>query len=615
MHFNMTGKTDSPDSPSNFTGSLTLSASSIQAQKQPPAFIRTDFYFSDGNIVLLVPPCVFRVHKGQLGRHSEVFDGMFDVPQPCHPTGSLEGANKDEREGKDDVGKRKCRSRTGSLSHRGTEKGSTSPRTEDAPGLEMYDGCQTVRLWDDPQDVYYFLKSLYDGLYVPPTPSPTTFPIISAILRLSTKYMVPHLRRICISHLLTYWPTTLQGWDAREQLATFPFGVVQTSAQASQQSTPGTNSMAVHVPGPGMSGQTVITPPIPFSVPVAIINQPIQPQSFPLPLSALYPQPLTVTAGRYTPREFYPHPIQVILLALELDIPELLVPAFYDLSRYGPSKIMCGVHLQKTTFEEFVEWHSLAQGVQLDANDERNAYPRITRLPNSLLRRTLKGRERGQEFFTKWVHQMMTGRKPSERCSYSLLVDGLATSAPVPSPMASSLGTGGNPSNFHTFGGYWQINLPIQANMPPQTFTIPPGISTQLPVRPSAVHLVPNVQFKENHCVESFSHIHLNLLRSITGISHGRDADPLYTLLQAIDMLYRTDFSDGEKVCGLKICDECKKEFVEEVREARVAVYSKIPTWFGLEGDEDQTSAAKDTSTGGSAETPGLGGDQEAVHV
>jgi BTB/POZ domain len=49
---------------------------------------RGDLWFDDGNIVL-VPESesdesqiAFKVHRGVLSRHSEVFQSMFDIPQP-----------------------------------------------------------------------------------------------------------------------------------------------------------------------------------------------------------------------------------------------------------------------------------------------------------------------------------------------------------------------------------------------------------------------------------------------------------------------------------------------------------------------------------------------------
>ena len=53
---------------------------------------------------------------------------------------------------------------------------------------------------------------------------------------------------------------------------------------------------------------------------------------------------------------------------------------------------------------------------------------------------------------------------------------------------------------------------------------------------------------------ESFYFIMLNILRSVGGIANDRDADPLFTLIQATEMLFRTDFSDGRRQCGLRLC-------------------------------------------------------------
>jgi hypothetical protein len=44
-----------------------------------------------------------------------------------------------------------------------------------------------------------------------------------------------------------------------------------------------------------------------------------------------------------------------------------------------------------------------------------------------------------------------------------------------------------------------------------------------------------------HYCVESFYFILLNILCSVGGIACGRDGDPLFTLVQAVEMLSRTD--------------------------------------------------------------------------
>ena len=85
----------------------------MSAQSPLITFKTTDFWFADGNIVLLAEDVGFKVHQGQLVRHSEIFNDMFSLPQPT---------------------------------------------------AEMIDGCAWVRLHDDPSDVLHLLRALYDGL-------------------------------------------------------------------------------------------------------------------------------------------------------------------------------------------------------------------------------------------------------------------------------------------------------------------------------------------------------------------------------------------------------------------------------------------------------------------
>ncbi|KAG6843930.1 hypothetical protein H0H87_011621 [Tephrocybe sp. NHM501043] len=111
-------------------------------------------------------PTAFRVHRGVLARHSEVFRGMLDFPQPSSLTES-----------------------------------------------ETFDGCQVVEMHDLPADLSNLITALYDG----PTFANRRFEdfiYIAGILRLSTKYFVDNLRKRAIQFLSETWPVTLQGHDA-----------------------------------------------------------------------------------------------------------------------------------------------------------------------------------------------------------------------------------------------------------------------------------------------------------------------------------------------------------------------------------------------------------------
>ena len=166
---------------------------------------------------------------------------------------------------------------------------------------------------------------------------------------------------------------------------------------------------------------------------------------------------------------------------MELGIPHFLPAAFYDLSRYGPSKIVEGAKIQE---------------------DE------VITLSLPLISRTCRGRQLAQEFL---AHFVLLKRSPSQACS------------------------------------------------------------------------------SRARCAQSLYYIKLNLLRAIDGLAAGRDADPLFTLLQAVEMLDRDDFetASGNAKSGLNICEHCKIMFTEECSQKRAETWQSIPQWFNFAfGDE-----------------------------
>jgi hypothetical protein len=209
-------------------------------------------------------------------------------------------------------------------------------------------------------------------------------------------------------------------------------------------------------------------------------------------------QGATDSQGRYTPRDHYAHPILVMQLAIELGLQTLLSSVFYDLSRYGPSKIALGV---------------LVPHPPLSLSDTSPVKLYENTLSEQQLVNTFHGRERGQEYIARFVLQEIYERPLSVDC--------------------------------------------------PNRDDIP----------------------RVRDCRESHYFIALNVFRSVGGIACGRDADPLYTLMQAIDMLSRTDFSDGQRKCGLKMCAPCKVEFRETCQRARQEIWNLLPSWFGFVDD------------------------------
>lgn len=84
--------------------------------KTVPKHKRGDPWFDDGNIILLPEDSsiAFKVHRDFLSRHSEVFQSMFELPQPTSDT-------------------------------------------------EILDDCQVVRMYDLPLELSNLIKALYDG--------------------------------------------------------------------------------------------------------------------------------------------------------------------------------------------------------------------------------------------------------------------------------------------------------------------------------------------------------------------------------------------------------------------------------------------------------------------
>ncbi|KAF8578225.1 hypothetical protein K439DRAFT_1362692 [Ramaria rubella] len=135
-------------------------------------------WFNDGNMVLITVCTAFKVHQGIMERHSSVFKDLLSLPQPNI--------------------------------------------------VSEFDGVPVVRMYDQPEELEYFLLALYDGLYLEQHCA-SDFPILSGILRLSIKYFVEKLRLECLKFLQHDWPMTLTAWDLREQESITPNGAYESA--------------------------------------------------------------------------------------------------------------------------------------------------------------------------------------------------------------------------------------------------------------------------------------------------------------------------------------------------------------------------------------------------
>ncbi|KAG1815401.1 hypothetical protein EV424DRAFT_1628024, partial [Suillus variegatus] len=168
-------------------------AASAEDNALAEASKHTDLWFCDGSIILRAEDTLFRVHKSQLARHSAFFRDLFSLPQP-----SAESADST------------------------TSSSSPTVVVNNNPALQIdttneVEGCPVLRLHDTSEDVENLLTALYDGPNFGKN-DPTDFRIVSGILRLATKYLVDSLRTKALVHLSKAWPTSLKGWDAREDL-------------------------------------------------------------------------------------------------------------------------------------------------------------------------------------------------------------------------------------------------------------------------------------------------------------------------------------------------------------------------------------------------------------
>lgn len=143
----------------------------------------SDLWFEDGSIVCRAENVLFRVHMSQLSRHSVCFRDMFALS---------------------------------SSSHTAIEVPSHQPGI-DTVDLNILDNCPVIFLHDKAEDVAHLFTALYDGPNFGNNDQ-DDFRIVSGVLRLSTKYIIDSLREKAIAHLSMAWPSTLKGWEAREDI-------------------------------------------------------------------------------------------------------------------------------------------------------------------------------------------------------------------------------------------------------------------------------------------------------------------------------------------------------------------------------------------------------------
>ncbi|KAJ7725859.1 hypothetical protein DFH07DRAFT_853664 [Mycena maculata] len=109
------------------------------------------------------------------------------------------------------------------LVHRGLLCRHSIPLQQATKGLDpriQLEGRPVLHLEDPSHDMCHFLSALYDGLLALKL-DPPHFSVIDALLRLTSKYQVNHLRASLIREMQrVQWPVRLAQWEVREAEAT-----------------------------------------------------------------------------------------------------------------------------------------------------------------------------------------------------------------------------------------------------------------------------------------------------------------------------------------------------------------------------------------------------------
>ncbi|KAG6828807.1 hypothetical protein H0H92_006689 [Tricholoma furcatifolium] len=164
-------------STNRFSGTVENVDVKCQAEVTPTTPTRhPDLCFKDGNLAVLTGTSYFLVHQGLLCRHSVPLTRIIETPE-SQQTRYLEGR-------------------------------------------------LVLELLDPPDDVYYFLLALYDGISALKY-DVNDFGVVSGILQLATKYEVQYLRIDILRGLSVSWPKHLSQWEVREARAIGTTGVYE----------------------------------------------------------------------------------------------------------------------------------------------------------------------------------------------------------------------------------------------------------------------------------------------------------------------------------------------------------------------------------------------------
>ncbi|KAI1791600.1 hypothetical protein LXA43DRAFT_889084 [Ganoderma leucocontextum] len=142
------------------------------SEKVQAATRDSDYWFDDGNLILVSQGVSFRIYKGLLAEHSAVFHNMFHI-------------------------------------------GQAMPEEED-----LVDGCPVVPLDDSPNDLRELFRLIYPlSINLKFSGKKVDIAFISAIIRLDHKYELKGVYNQAMGYLTTYYTTSFDAWvDGRNSV-------------------------------------------------------------------------------------------------------------------------------------------------------------------------------------------------------------------------------------------------------------------------------------------------------------------------------------------------------------------------------------------------------------
>ncbi|KAI9061836.1 hypothetical protein FKP32DRAFT_1677767 [Trametes sanguinea] len=138
-----------------------------------------EFWFEDGNLILIAGDVEFRIYKGPLIANSPVFKDMLSLPSPGPPP----------------------------------DQTVATPAATGGSQCSCGKNPALVHVQDSPEDMRHFLQALVPGKTPRVAPDNDSFHTVSACIRLGHKYEVDYMVERSLAYLKQYFVCAPDAWD------------------------------------------------------------------------------------------------------------------------------------------------------------------------------------------------------------------------------------------------------------------------------------------------------------------------------------------------------------------------------------------------------------------